>query len=330
MRAANALASHPRKVGTPRTDHPPHNPDARPLEGRAIYASRVSSLRQSEMAPENPVGQPREVDQHAVVSEVARWASADENIRMVIITGSVARDDHDVLSDVDVELFLRDPSGLLEDRSWYATFGEVLAVEELPNPGWKPTRLLYLVDGKIDFAICAVTDVGAHPFTRPFRVLVDKDHMSPHLSSADAPAETPPSEAEFSECVNWFAAAALMQAKLIVRNEPWLAKQRDHDLKAQLLRMIEWDHRSRQGWDYETWYLGKHINQWADPEVRDSLDRCWTGFDIDEMRPALQASVALFDELAERTRSALGFPRLDRDRVHEEIRRILEHPAPGA
>ena len=70
---------------------------------------------------------------------------------MVVVTGSVARGNHDVLSDVDVELYVHEPSLLLEDRSWYETFGEVLAVEELSNPGWHPTRLLWFcsMDGAL-------------------------------------------------------------------------------------------------------------------------------------------------------------------------------------
>lgn len=267
------------------------------------------------------------MDQREAVDEIATWASADDNIRMVVVTGSVARGDHDRHSDVDVELYVREPSVLLDDRSWYSRFGEVLAVEELPNPGWHPTRLLYLVDGKIDFAICSVSDVHAVAHTRPFRVVVDKDDLSSDLAIANPEAATPPTEAEFVECVNWFVAAALMQAKLVARNEPWLVKYRDHDLKAQLLRMIEWDHRARHGWNFDTWYLGKHIDQWADADVRESLDRCWAEFPVHRARPALIESVSLFEQLAGRVSRALSFTGFDLKPARREIDRLLEEPA---
>lgn len=124
------------------------------------------------------------MDQESAVEEITRWALADDNIRAVVLTGSIARGDQDDLSDVDIELYLRDPSDLLNRRDWYNRFGDLLAVEELPNPGWVPTRLLYLVDGKIDFAIGDLGSFGASTYSRPFRVLVDKDRRADALAEA--------------------------------------------------------------------------------------------------------------------------------------------------
>lgn len=193
------------------------------------------------------------MNQEATVAQIARWAVADENIRTVLVTGSAARGDHDALSDVDVELYLRDPNALLHSRAWYEQFGEVLAVEELDNADWMPTRLLYLVDGKIDFALGDTASLGSYRYSRPFRVLIDKDDHGSRLSTTPPQRSAPPTVDDYQECVNWFAAAALMQAKLIVREEPWAAKYRDWDLKQQLLRMLEWEHRCRHGWEYDTW-----------------------------------------------------------------------------
>ena len=115
-----------------------------------------------------------------------------------MLTGSVARGDHDELSDVDVELYTRDPSDLLSRRDWYQVFGEVLAVEELPNPEWIPTRLVYLVDGKIDFAIGDLAALGA--FAYSFRVLVDKDDRAETLETVEHPrVQEPPSRADYEE-----------------------------------------------------------------------------------------------------------------------------------
>jgi aminoglycoside 6-adenylyltransferase len=273
------------------------------------------------------------VDHEEMIGRVTRWAAADENIRAVVLNGSVARGDHDSLSDLDVELYVRDPSLLLDNRDWYAQFGDVLAFEELPNPGWIPTRLLYLVDGKVDFAIGDVAALGAFPSTRPFRVLVDKDDRADEVVRLDpASGDARPTSGEFEECVHWFAAAALMEAKLIVRQEPWLAKLRDHDLKTQLLRMVEWDHRCRYGWDAEIWYGGKRIGDWADPDIRSDLERCWAGVVPDEAIPALRASMRLFERMATRTGTALGFALFHHERVHTEVDRIIavSRPPEGA
>ena len=266
------------------------------------------------------------MDQGQVLDDVGRWASADENIRLVVLTGSLARGDDgaDHLSDLDVELYVLDPAPLLDHREWYQRFGQVLVVEELEDPDWHPTRLIYYVDGKIDFMIADVKaarrSIG---YTRPYRVLIDKDGLSEHLHTASDPAARPPTRADFETCTNWFYAAALMCAKCIVRDEPWMAKVRDWDVKTQLLQMIEWDHKLRYGWDYDTWHLGGRMRDWMDADIIAALGPCWADFSTQNMTTALAASVALFDSLNRRTTSALGLDPFDSASVRHEIDRLL-------
>jgi len=46
------------------------------------------------------------MDQQRVLDDVRRWTSTDENVRLVVLTGSMAREGHaaDELSDLDIEL----------------------------------------------------------------------------------------------------------------------------------------------------------------------------------------------------------------------------------
>ncbi len=265
------------------------------------------------------------MDQLRVLDDLRAWAFRDENIRLAVLTGSLARGDNaaDELSDLDVELYVLDPQPLLDRRHWYDRFGQVLAVEELNNPGWHPTRLIYYVDGKIDCMIAGVEAVKRGVgYDRPYRVLVDKDGLSNHLHHIPRAAR-PPTTAEFSTCINWFYAAALMCARCIVRNERWMAKVRDWDLKSQLLQMIEWDHKSRYGWDYDTWHLGVRMREWMDADVAAALGPCWADFSMQNMTSALSASVTLFDRLARRTASGLGLAAFDSDPVWREVDRVL-------
>jgi aminoglycoside 6-adenylyltransferase len=263
------------------------------------------------------------VDQERTLADVVAWAEGDENIRLVVVTGSVALGTADELSDIDVELYVRDPAPLLEDREWYRRFGDVLAVEELENPGWNPTRLVYCVDGKIDFMIGAlfVLERGVS-YDRAYLVVLDKDDQSGRLTP-DATHPRSPNEGEFRTCVDWFTAAALMEAKMIARDEPWMAKIRDAEVKENLLQMIEWDHRTRYGWGFDTWHLGVHMRSWMDPDVQDELERCWAGFSLEDGEAALLASIELFTRLCARTAQALGHEPFDRARVGAEVERIL-------
>ncbi|MGD1012279.1 MAG: aminoglycoside 6-adenylyltransferase [Acidimicrobiales bacterium] len=264
------------------------------------------------------------MDHDRVLGEILRWAAEEENVRAVVLTGSAALGPEflDDLSDLDVELYANDPSRLLGETAWYEQFGEVLAVEALLNPGWWPTRLVQYVGGKVDFMVGPVDALGTAPYHRRFRVLLDKDKLAEDLPRDEKPEE-PPVAAAFEECTNLFYSAVLMCAKCVVRDEPWLAKLRDWDAKQQLLAMIEWDHKARHGWSYETWYNGKNLQNWADADVRAALGQCWGPFELSETADALIETVALFETLSSRTARVLGLEKPDTSRVRAELRGIL-------
>ena len=270
------------------------------------------------------------MDHKRVTEHIVAWATADENIRAVVLTGSAALGPAQVhpLSDLDVELYVTQPASLLDSDTWYVQFGEVLVVEALPNPRWHPTRLVYYVNGKIDFMVGPAGALPSTRYERPFHVLLDKDHVTDGLPAVVPVVTVPPDTASFLECIHWFYAAALMCAKCVVRDEPWQAKSRDWDLKRELLRMIEWDHKARYGWSYDTWSRGKRLTQWVDEDVLGALDACWGGFNGPATARALLASVELFERLSNRTAHALAIAQFDARRVRAEVTRILDRPGP--
>lgn len=262
------------------------------------------------------------MDHQAVLEHILEWAQIDPNIRASVLTGSLARDPEaaDAESDLDVELYVTDPSLLLQDDTWYQQFGEVLVVEALENPGWHPTRLVYYADGKIDFMIAPTTVLGdSVEYDRPFRILNDKDGVARAFQRTARVERQPPTSADFLECIHWFYAAAIMWAKYVARDDPWAAKQRDWDSKQLLLTMLEWDHKARKGWDYETWYLGVHLGQWVDAELLGPIAACWSGFSRQDSTRALRASLSLFDVLSTRTAITLGIAPFDATRVRRRI-----------
>jgi aminoglycoside 6-adenylyltransferase len=267
------------------------------------------------------------LDHRAVLERIVDWAEADPNIRASVLTGSVARDPAavDAEADLDVELYVTDPSLLLQDDIWYHQFGEVLVVEALENPGWRPTRLIYYFNGKIDFMIAPASVLsGSVEYTRPFRILLDKDGAAKWFQRTSGVGEYPPTAAAFLECVHWFYAAAIMWAKYLARDDPWAAKLRDWDSKQLLLTMLEWDHRARKGWDYDTWYLGVHLRDWVDADLLGPISACWSGFSRQESLQTLQASLSLFGMLSTRTATALGLAPFDATGVRRRIDQLTQ------
>ena len=67
------------------------------------------------------------MDQKRVLDDVVAWATADPNIRLLVVTGSFARGDHDDLSDLDIELYVRETHSLLEESAWFDRMEEAFA-----------------------------------------------------------------------------------------------------------------------------------------------------------------------------------------------------------
>jgi aminoglycoside 6-adenylyltransferase len=264
------------------------------------------------------------VEHAAVLRNVVLWAAGDENVRAVVLEGSLARDDGSVddYSDLDIRLYVDEPELLLHSREWFEQFGDVLVVEALANPGWYPTRLVYYVDGKIDFLIAPTSSLANRErFGRRVRVLVDKDRLTATIAQGDAAAPSLPDEESYLICVHEFYAAALMYARMLVRGEPIKAKFRDWDMKTRLFAMIEWDHIARFGRDRNVQPLGAHFREWADADVLDHLDRCWSA-GLAPSRDALSSTVSLFTMASERVAREVALPEFDAAAVIGEIERI--------
>jgi aminoglycoside 6-adenylyltransferase len=244
---------------------------------------------------------------------------------VVALEGSFARNDPsvDALSDLDVRLYVTEPQRLLEARDWYAQFGDVLVVEALANPGWHPTRLVYYVNGKIDFMIApAATLVGRERFGRQVRVLLDKDALTATIAQGNPPTVSLPDEATFLVCVNEFYAAALMYARMLIRREPIKAKQRDWDMKTRLVEMIAWDHVARYGTERDVRPFGGAFREWAEPEVAVELERAW-GDGLDPTAAVLSATIELFRATSDRLAREIHVDEFDAGPAIDEIGRIL-------
>ncbi|MFD6198804.1 aminoglycoside 6-adenylyltransferase [Mycobacteriaceae bacterium NPDC060252] len=259
-----------------------------------------------------------------VLEKLVVWATEVDAVRAVIVTGSAAHGDAHPLSDRDIELYASDPDDLADEDSWWTSLGEVLVVERLEDEdsGYQ-TRLIYYAGGKLDFTLIPAEDLADMAHDRPFQVLVDKDGQAPDPTAVSAPQGELPDQEEFEESVHWGYAAALMCAKAVVRDELWSAKLRDQDLKEELLRIIEWDHRVRYGTAHDTRYLGTRMNSWMDADIRDEVEGCWAHFDADDTVNALRRTVDLFARLSERTGAALGFEPFRHERLRREIEQIL-------
>src|SRR5512145_2311064 len=91
------------------------------------------------------------------------WAERREDVRALVIVGSVARGDARPDSDVDVVLLTTDPPAYLARTDWMAAFGEQGVVGR-ENYGRVTSLRTFYADGvEVEFAI-APADWAAAPF----------------------------------------------------------------------------------------------------------------------------------------------------------------------
>jgi aminoglycoside 6-adenylyltransferase len=270
-----------------------------------------------------------------------RWAQREDNLRVVLVFGSRARDDHaaDEWSDLDVLLLARDPEKYRAARDWLPHIGTPWLSFLEPTPDDNGYELRVLFEGGLDVDFCpesidrfrqalqeGLSSVAADLLFRGVRVLVDKENLSEYLAAVEIELSgaPPPGELVFLNAVNDFWFHAVWTAKRLRRGELWRAKHCcDVYLKQLLLRMLEWHARASRGPQVDTWMGGRFLREWADPRAVDVLPTVFAHYDAEDIWRALLATMELYRWLAVEAAELLGYayPHSGDGRATEWVRR---------
>jgi aminoglycoside 6-adenylyltransferase len=263
-----------------------------------------------------------------LVERFVKWAETRVDIRAAIVIGSRARvvEPADDWADLDVIVVTSDPEYYVESAEWLEKIGMVLLtfIEPTASGGELERRALFEGMLDVDFSIVPLAKVQelleakmapaevAISLGRGMRVIVDKDGIAGKVeklvASAVAVPPVAPSEGEFLQVVNDFLYHAVFTAKHLMRGELWWAKMSsDCYMQHLLLRMIEWHARAKRGWDYDTWFRGRFLEKWADPQVLRQMRDVFSHYDKADVKRGLLAAMSLFRALAVETAGRLGF-----------------------
>lgn len=253
-----------------------------------------------------------------MIKKIATWAEKDENIRALILTGSLAeKNGGDALSDYDVAVFSRDSLSFLKDDNVFSSIAKpwVCIREQFI---WRekniPTRLLIFEGGvKVDFAFFTLETLSEiikekplpAEFNRGYKILLDKDKIAEKMPQGtyDSDHGSLPTNEEFQTVVKEFWFEIYHVAKYLKRGDLWSAKFRDWGLKEEfLLKMIRWSKRSQAPHP-----LGKHMPEWVDKSTWKELHKCFGHFDSDDSWKALQHTCSLFRKLAKEFGKEQGY-----------------------
>ncbi len=253
-----------------------------------------------------------------VLQQLIALGERYDQIRAVILTSTRTTGACDLLSDYDVELYVTDPAPFASSDEWFESFGPVLVLRRLPtdeegDPSF--TRLVQYRSGlRIDFLVATLArlrklceapaldedhDVG-------YEVLLDKDGTTASLGPPTFRAylPTPPSEAEYANCVNGFWWNTTYVPKYLWRGHRLAALfMLDGQKHYSLRSMLVWSVEVEENWTWRPGLMGKGIEQKLDPEARRELAAVST----EDTWEALFRTAALFRKAATRVAESLGY-----------------------
>ncbi len=280
-----------------------------------------------------------EIRRSALLASIRAWAAVQENVRTLVQTGSLVRQDglSDEFSDLDIEIVARDPVVLAENDAWIHDIGKPITILHLDaedGQDWS-TRLVIFEGGvKVDFTLAGVGRLkdmsgasGLDPiYERGYRVLLDKDDLADGLATPGFTASTRPfpSEAQFRERVEEFWFEVFHVPRYLARGELYLAKQRDWTMKELLLEMMEWHALARSDGAVDVWHIGKGIRFWTDSATWIELQDTFGRFDAKDARRAHDATARLYSRLAREVAGMRGWDYPDR------VERLIFALDPGA
>lgn len=284
-----------------------------------------------------------------LLERLIKWAETRTDVRAIVIIGSHARIEHpaDEWSDLDVLIIADETEVYLTTSDWIKNIGEPLLtfVEPTATEDESERRVLFENMLDADFTIISKKKLGGlltgeippqfgDLVRRGISVLLDKDGMVAQILARLSHVEKPHTyltQQDFLQVVNDFLYHAVWTAKKLRRGELWTAKQCcDAYMKRLLLIVIEWHARATYGWEYDTWFRGRFLEEWADSRVIEKLRGAFAHYDEQDVKCALMATLDVFHWVAKETAEKLGYtyPEDVEERVREWLKAYLSDEGP--
>jgi len=149
-------------------------------------------------------------------------------------------------------------------------------------------------------------------FGRGMQIVLDKDGMAAQLqkiiSSIENLPPRPPTQHEFLEVVNNFIYHTVFTVKHLRRGELWWTVTcLNCHMQRLLLQMMEWHALATHDWNYDTWFRGRFMEEWAHPQALKELRSTFAHYDEEDIKDALLALIELFHWIAVETAEKLSY-----------------------
>ncbi len=252
-----------------------------------------------------------------LLGSVCAWARQADDVRGLVLGGSLAREDGtaDLWSDLDLLLVTRAPD-LYREPAFLAIFGDVLLRADEGAAQGPPAWSALYATGKLDLTVCEAPADSLAPclaapdhrrlFQRGFKVVLDKYPVRDHTPPAPA-VPAAPDAAAFAALAEAFWMDTLRSARFVRRGDLWRAQTTlICKMRAKFTRMAEWQAQAADP-ATDTWYDGRFINSWLDPRAAVHLSDFFAPLEPQALACAHLAMAEAFGVLAEDCAARLGF-----------------------
>jgi predicted nucleotidyltransferase len=237
-----------------------------------------------------------------------------EPVTGAAVIGSRASDQARPASDLDLLVFAPQPADLLADSRWLGPLGRIWAsTVDQSSPGLPVKRLLLDDAAQVDLLIISPDAIDqlaaparavlAATARRGFRSIKDGGPVPECLG--ELAAEVPggprgrPSQDQFSQLVAGFWIDAVRTARRLGGGEVWAAKRiTDGPMKDALVQLQAWIVGALKGPDFDTFWCGRHLEEWAGERFERDLAAACGGLDSQSVRRDLIETMDQFRLLA--------------------------------
>jgi aminoglycoside 6-adenylyltransferase len=264
----------------------------------------------------------------AIQARILGWVETQPAIWAVLQVGSRAREIHpaDEWANIDLIFYTNTPKKYVTDPIWLNQIGPVWAkTSNTTERGEAEWLVLYKGGFKVDYFLaqlpatispqtCIGDLIRSDPFhhnvfTRGVRILFSRfnPESAPQISPLQRIEHSPIDQQSFFALTNHILLAINRVAKLLRRGDilrAWHFSQ--VELKNNLLTLIEWHTRAKRGAITDTWYDGRFITDWCDPQILKRFYSTFARCDAEELWQALFNAHALFSQLVVETAEKLA------------------------
>lgn len=264
---------------------------------------------------------------------ILNFAKANDNIQTVVLNGSRASPtgQKDIFQDYDIIYIVNDVSPFVADKSWIASFGDMLIMQtpDEMDGVWqksqdKFTYLMRFTDGnRIDLSLMTLKKYQTHPRDSQSVLLLDKQNA---LGEFEPPSDqdylpTPPTEKDFKDCCNEFLWVSTYVVKGIYRKQLLYAKQMaENCCKQELIKMMSWLAAINSKHQQPLGAYCKNLEDLIATDLWSRLCQTYVSADYKEIWQGLFKMLELFDSVAGQVADNFNFTY-----DHDEYNRVYEY-----